>query len=426
MKINTRWTTVFCALGALSLTTACGDDDGDSSSEPDAGETETETEATEETEMMTESTEATDPTDAATDETDGTDVTDPDAGPDSGTPPIELPEVEALCAGLEGDNLMDCGAYIVNNVVPCGDCHTPRDADGLPMEDMFLAGNAVVPFLDIAPDDDEAGAVWPANLTPDEDTGLGSWSADEIKDAFQNGVRPDGSVIFPVMPYQEFHNMQPDDADAIVAYLQSIPAVENEIPESQVVLPGAPPPIPLEAFPPIQLDEDDPDYEDAVRGLYIAGYAGSCLGCHTPLLASGMGFDYENMFTGGRVFPAAEMGLPVPPFPEEIYTSNLTPHSDGLEGWTKAAIVQVLKDGLDDDGQGICPPMPAGPMRPFGGMTDSDAEAVATYLLSIDGRPNTTGEAYPECVAPQAPPPMTDGGVPEVDAGPAPDAGDAG
>jgi mono/diheme cytochrome c family protein len=347
----------------------------------------------------------------------------PEGGaPEGGTPMPTLPEVTALCAGLSGEDQVDCGEYIVNHVVPCGDCHTPTDETGAPLEGMFLAGNAMAPFLDTAPDDDEAGAVWVRNLTPDVETGLGAWTAEEIKTAISTGVRMNGDVLFPAMPYQEFANMEEDDLDAIVAYLMQLPAVDNAVPDHQIDLPAAPPPLPPETFPPIGLEEDDEYYDDAVRGLYIAAYTGACIGCHTPTNQGAP--DITNYFAGGRVF-----NLPSPPFPEEgVYTANLTPSDDGIGAWSPQAVVNALKLGVDAEGEALCPPMPAGPMGAFGGMEDDDAMAVAIYLLSIEGKPNVTGEDYPECVAP-GPPPSGEGGAPMSEAGtpeagtPSPEAG---
>jgi hypothetical protein len=104
-----------------------------------------------------------------------------------------------------------------------------------------------------------------------------------------------------------------------------------------------------------------------------------------------------------------------------VYTANLTPHEDGLAAWSPQAIVNALQQGIDEDGQPLCAPMPSGPMGAFGGMEDEDAMAVATYLLSIEGKPNVTGEAYPECVMP-GPPPSGEGGAPMSEAG-SPEAG---
>jgi hypothetical protein len=86
--------------------------------------------------------------------------------------------------------------------------------------------------------------------------------------------------------------------------------------------------------------------------------------------------DYTKFFAGGEEFA---VGLPVVPV-----SSNLTSDVEtGLGSWTVEDIVKAIKQGTDKQGAGICPPMPAGPMGPFGDMTDEDALDVAHYIKSL-------------------------------------------
>ena len=106
------------------------------------------------------------------------------------------------------------GQYIVDHVAACGDCHTPMGQNG-PVPGMYLAGN---PSFIALPNGDKLGS---RNLTNDE-TGLKNRTDAEIKDMFQNGMRPTATgmePLNPVMPYYVFHNMTDADANAIVAYL---------------------------------------------------------------------------------------------------------------------------------------------------------------------------------------------------------------
>lgn len=68
------------------------------------------------------------------------------------------------------------------------------------------------------------------NLTPDKDTGLGSWTPDEIVTTIQTGVRPDGRMLVPVMPWRAYAGLTKSDAAAIVDYLRSLPPVTNKVP----------------------------------------------------------------------------------------------------------------------------------------------------------------------------------------------------
>ena len=106
----------------------------------------------------------------------------------------------------------------------CSDCHTPGGLTPKPDVARFLAGSDadfVVPGL---------GTFAPPNLTPDKATGLGSWTADQIVTAVTTGVRPDGRILGPPMPVQDFKNLSKSDAYAIAAHLQSLPPVSHRVP----------------------------------------------------------------------------------------------------------------------------------------------------------------------------------------------------
>jgi hypothetical protein len=71
-----------------------------------------------------------------------------------------------------------------------------------------------------------------ANITPDPDTGIGTWTDEQIITAIREGKTPDGRINFPPMPVPTYNMMSDDDVKAIVAYLRTVPAVHNEVPES--------------------------------------------------------------------------------------------------------------------------------------------------------------------------------------------------
>jgi mono/diheme cytochrome c family protein len=115
------------------------------------------------------------------------------------------------------------GEYLVQ-LAGCTDCHTPGHLLGKPDMARFLGGSDVgfeMPGLGIF--------VGP-NLTPDNSTGLGSWTSDEIVTAIQTGVRPDGRILAPMMPWRAYAGLRKSDAAAIVEYLRSLPPVTNKVP----------------------------------------------------------------------------------------------------------------------------------------------------------------------------------------------------
>lgn len=115
------------------------------------------------------------------------------------------------------------GKYLVI-LASCGDCHTPGYFLGKPDLARLLGGSDVgfeVPGL---------GVFHGPNLTSDKATGLGDWSDEAIVKAIQTGVRPDGRVLAPIMPWHAFASLTRQDATAIVAYLRGLPAVSNKVP----------------------------------------------------------------------------------------------------------------------------------------------------------------------------------------------------
>ncbi|MGE0699455.1 MAG: cytochrome c [Hyphomicrobiaceae bacterium] len=127
------------------------------------------------------------------------------------------------------------GQYLAG-IMDCTGCHTPGALRGQPDATRALAGSDVgfeLPGL---------GIFYPPNLTSDEQTGLGKWSAAQIVTAVRTGARPDGRILAPVMPYHSYAALSDDDAGALAAYLKALPPVRNAVP--QPVGPQQRPPAP--------------------------------------------------------------------------------------------------------------------------------------------------------------------------------------
>src|SRR5271157_4111013 len=85
----------------------------------------------------------------------------------------------------KAETQLERGAYLMNSIVACGNCHTPKGPDGQPLADQELSGGLEIDlpvFHAVAP-----------NITPDDDTGIGKWTDEQIINAIRNGKRPDGS-----------------------------------------------------------------------------------------------------------------------------------------------------------------------------------------------------------------------------------------
>src|SRR5215472_16610258 len=115
------------------------------------------------------------------------------------------------------------GQYLVQ-LAGCTDCHTPGHLLGRPDMARFLGGS------DVGFEVPDLGIFVGPNLTPDKDTGLGRWTSDEIVTAIQKGVRPDGRILAPMMPWRAYAGLTKSDAAAIVQYLRSLPPVINKVP----------------------------------------------------------------------------------------------------------------------------------------------------------------------------------------------------
>lgn len=115
------------------------------------------------------------------------------------------------------------GKYLVT-MSGCNDCHTPGYFFGKPDMSRFLGGSDVgfeIPGL---------GVFLGPNITPDNETGIGQWSREQIVTAIQEGKRPDGRILAPIMPWHAFGQLTAEDAQAIAAFLQSLEPVSYRVP----------------------------------------------------------------------------------------------------------------------------------------------------------------------------------------------------
>ena len=255
------------------------------------------------------------------------------------------------------------GQYIVENEAVCMDCHSPRDwtkhdAPALPgMEGAGqdfsilkgLPGHVVVP-----------------NITPDPETGAGTWSDDALARAIREGIGHDGRALFPVMPYENYRHMPDEDLASVIVYLRSLPPVRNAMPKTEIIFPvkylmrSTPQPI-TEAVP-------SPDVSDPVkRGAFLVTIA-SCRDCHTPM---DKGAPLPNMdLAGGQIFEG--------PW-GRVATPNLTPDPSGIPYYDEILFLQAIRTGY-------VKARPLNQMMPwhiYRGMTDDDLKAIFAYLKTV-------------------------------------------
>ena len=254
------------------------------------------------------------------------------------------------------DTPVERGSYLVNTIMTCGNCHSPKGPPNVVAGKDFSGGLRFnePPFDVTAP-----------NITPDKDTGIGTWSAADIKKLILDNTSPTGVQIV-VMPTGFYRILLPSDLDAIVAYLQSIKPVSNKVPDPIYKMP-----VPHQIFPGAEKPIDLTDLNDKVkRGFYLATI-GHCMECHTAREKGVQ--DFQNaMGAGGQEFPG----------PWGVSTSrNITSSkTKGIGDWTDADIKRAITQGIDKDGNHLKPPMG---FQYYAKMTDADLDAVIAWLRTV-------------------------------------------
>lgn len=251
------------------------------------------------------------------------------------------------------------GAYLVQGPMGCGNCHTPMGPDGF-IEDQELAGRLV--------DANEAFTAIAPNITP---AGLvGDWTDAELTRAIREGLRPDGSVIGPPMPFAMYRGLGDDDLMSVVAYLRTLPPVEHDPGQSEYHVP-----LPPSYGPPVGTVVAPERGVSVEYGAYLAGPVAHCMECHTPMGPNGPMLDTD-LGRGGFEFHG--------PWGTSV-AANITSHEDGLAKYSDAELAVMITDGVRPDGSRMLPPMPFGFLK---GMTDEDLQAVILYLRSLPPLPD--------------------------------------
>lgn len=162
------------------------------------------------------------------------------------------------------------GEYAMR-LADCAACHTAPDGE------RFAGGRAI---------DSPLGVIYSSNITPDQETGIGGWSLDDFRAALYDGMRPDGTHLYPAMPYENYRKITEEDVRALYHYFtEVVEPVRNHTPEAEL-------PFPfdqrwtLRGWKWLALDEPGfrPGFDDPVlaRGEYIIEGPGHCSACHTP------------------------------------------------------------------------------------------------------------------------------------------------
>ncbi len=289
---------------------------------------------------------------------------------------LALSTLTLMCLGgtlpVEAQTPAERGGYLVNTILACGNCHTPKDATGAPIMERDLSGGLVFtipPFTGTA-----------ANITPDRETGIGNWSDDDIKRALTHGARPanarlPGVPLAAVMATSFYKAILPEDQTAVVAYLRSVKPVRNTVPD-----PVYRAPVHHDSYPEADAGYTPEMMRDPIkRGSYLVTI-GHCMECHSPRVRGISDYGKTGLGKGGRVFNSTLVqGLPAN-WPGST-ASNITSHPDkGIGRWSDGEIKRAITQGIKKDGNSMKPPMG---YSYYAKMADADLNAMVAYLRTV-------------------------------------------
>jgi mono/diheme cytochrome c family protein len=263
----------------------------------------------------------------------------------------------ALVGTAYADTPVERGSYLVNTIMTCGNCHSPKGPPDKVAGKDFSGGLRFdePPFDVTAP-----------NITQDKETGIGAWSDDDIKKLLRTGIPPNGVPIAVVMPTGFYDIISDADMDAIVAYLRTLKPISNKVPDpiykmqtQRQVFPGA-----EKAYTPEMAN--DP----AKKGFYLVTI-GHCMECHTPLV-KGQHDWTADLARGGMEFPG--------PWGISVSRNITSSKTKGIGDWTDAEVKRAITTGIDKDGKKLNGPMG---YQYYAHMTDADLDAVIGWVRTL-------------------------------------------
>lgn len=251
---------------------------------------------------------------------------------------------------------VEAGRYLAR-AGNCIACHTE------PGQPQYAGGRAVpTPF----------GNIYSSNLTPDRETGLGDWSAEDFWQAMHHGRGRDGRALYPAFPYTNYTKVRREDADAIFAYLRSLPPVRSEHRAAELGFPyntG----LAMTAwralyFRPAVFEDDPARDAQWNRGAYLVEGLGHCNACHTTRDRLG-GLQRAADYSGGPIPMLGWDALPL---------TSPQPMTDAQA----AELARLLKTGVSEH-SAVAGPMAEVVFHSLQHLHDADIEAMVAYLRSL-------------------------------------------
>jgi mono/diheme cytochrome c family protein len=261
------------------------------------------------------------------------------------------------------------GKYLATSVTLCVDCHSTRDFTKF--AGPVIKGTEGKGGEEFNQEMGFPGRYYARNITP---SGIGDWTDGEIFRAITTGVSKDGHALFPVMPYDNYSQLDQEDIYSIIAYIRTLKPIDNDIPPSTSDFPMN---FIINTIPKAPNLQGIPDKEDEVKyGSYLLT-AASCRHCHTPREQGE--FIVARDLSGGNSFPLPN-GI-------TVYSANITPDEEtGIGRWSKEYFINKFKTYADPDSH-----IPVGmgefntimPWNEYANMTSEDLGAIYSYLRTI-------------------------------------------
>jgi mono/diheme cytochrome c family protein len=264
----------------------------------------------------------------------------------------------ATVTAAQAQTSVERGKYLVNTIMTCQNCHTPKGERGAPIFDKDLSGGLSW--------DEPPFKVTASNITQHKTHGIGAWSAAEIKAALRTGKRPNGVQLAEIMPTAFYGILTESDIDSIVAYVRTVKAVDNKVPDPIYKIA-----LPHHSAPGADKPFTAADLNDKVKkGFYLATI-GHCFECHTPMGPKGREFE-TRYGAGGFDFPG--------PWGTSTSRNITSSKTKGIGGWSDAEIKRAITDGVSRDGSHLKPPMG---FEFYKNMTSDDLDAIVAYLRTV-------------------------------------------
>ena len=254
-------------------------------------------------------------------------------------------------------DLVKRGDYLVNGILTCANCHSPKGPPAVVAGKDFSGGLSwdEPPFKVTAP-----------NITPDKETGIGTWTDAEIKTLMRTGIRPNGVHIAMVMPTGFYHIMTNLDLNAVVAYLRTLKPVRNKVddpvykmPQVEHIIAGGEKPF-----------TEGMMKDKLKKGFYLVTI-GHCMECHTPMEKGVRQWD-SRLGAGGFEFPG--------PWGVSVSRNITSSKTKGIGAWTDAEIKRAITDGISKDGSKLKPPMG---YQYYATVTSNDLDAIVAYPRTV-------------------------------------------